>query len=217
MIGITGLVGSGRTSLMNALWGVGGAITEGSVEVGGEPFVPSTPRKAIERGIAYVPEHRARNSLFKNMTVTENVTMPGVRSYARRPLPLLDRRAERRRVKEMVEHLNLHPADAADRLIGTLSGGNQQKAIIARWLLLPVDVFLFDEPTEGVDVGGREDIYKTMRSLVDAGKSVLVSSSDVEEVVDQCSRVIVLREGTIAGVLEGAELTVDRTSRACIA
>jgi ABC-type sugar transport system ATPase subunit len=217
IIGLTGLVGSGRTSLLNALWGVAGKVTAGTVEVAGEPFSPSSPRAAIRRGIAYVPENRARNSLVQNLTVTENVTLPAVRSYRRGRLPLVSRRRERAAVRQMTERLTVHPPDAGSRAIGTLSGGNQQKAIIARWLLLDVDVFLFDEPTEGVDVGGREDIYGTLRALAADGKSVLVSSSDVEEVVEQCSRVLIMREGAIAEVIEGDALTVDRVSRACIA
>lgn len=217
MLGITGLVGSGRSSLLNAIWGVGTPISDGEITVGGEPFEPSSPRAAIKRRIAYVPEHRARNSLVKERTVTENVTLPMVRTYTAGITPFISRRRERAVVEERVAALNIQPPDAATRAIATLSGGNQQKAVIARWLMLPVDVFLFDEPTEGVDVGGRAEIYATLHTLAAEGKAVIVSSSDIEEVVEQCSRVLIFREGTIAASFQGEELTIDQVSRACIA
>lgn len=216
IVGITGLVGSGRTGLLNALWGVGSQLS-GTVMINGERFEPSTPRSAMGRGVAYLPEHRARNSLFATMSSTQNVTLPAVRRFRRPGTPLVDRRKESRAVNELFKRLSVQPADAASRRIGGLSGGNQQKGLVARWLLLDLDIYLLDEPTEGVDVGGRQEIYDVMRELAEQGKSILISSSDVEEVVDQCSRVYVMREGTIAQVLTSSEATLDRVSRACIA
>jgi len=217
VVGLTGLVGSGRTTLLNALWGVAAPITDGEVLVAGEPFTPSRPRAAMARRVAYVPENRARNSLVASMSVLQNVTLPTVRRYRSRVRPLLGRRPEREAVAPLLERLRVRPAGALQRPISALSGGNQQKAIIARWLLIDVGLLLFDEPTEGVDVGGREEIYAVVRELAQRGVGVLLSSSDVEEVVEQCDRVLVMREGTIAAELAGAELTVDRVSRACIA
>jgi ABC-type sugar transport system ATPase subunit len=215
IVGLTGLVGSGRTTLLNALWGVGTPITSGTVEVGGAPFRPGTPRQAIRAKLAYVPENRAQNSLVATMTVAQNVTLPGLRRHRSRG-GLTARRREHAAAGPVLDRLRIQPPDAIGRPISTLSGGNQQKAIIARWLLMDVDVFLFDEPTEGVDIGGREDIYRMLRELAKEGKSVLVSSSDVEEVVDTCDRVLVLRDGTIAEQLSGADQTVERVNRACI-
>lgn len=216
IVGITGLVGSGRSGLLNALWGVGNSIG-GSVSVGGEPFRPTTPRAAMRRGIAYLPENRARNSLFGTMSSVQNVTLPAVRRFSRSPLPWVDRRREAREVERLFAQLSVQPEDAARRPVSALSGGNQQKALIARWLMLDLDVYLLDEPTEGVDVSGREEIYRVMADLAAAGKGVLVSSSDVEELVDRCSRIYVMREGTIGAVMTAGELTVESVGRACIA
>lgn len=216
IVGITGLVGSGRTGLLNALWGVGNKLS-GDVTIDGKPFRPSDPRSAIRRGIAYLPENRASNSLFGTMTSIQNVTLPAVRRFRLGALPWVNRRRESEEVADLFERLSVQPQDAALRRIAELSGGNQQKSLIARWLLLDLDVYLLDEPTEGVDVAGRQEIYGVMRRLAEEGKSVLVSSSDVEEVVDQCSRVYVMREGTIAGVLTGSDLTLETVSRSCIA
>jgi ABC-type sugar transport system ATPase subunit len=215
IVGLTGLVGSGRTTLLNALWGVGAPVTGGTIEVGGAPFAPRDPRHAMRAKLAYVPEDRARNSLVATMTVAQNVTLPGVRRHRGRG-GLTARRREHAAAGPVLERLRIQPPDAIGRPVSTLSGGNQQKAIIARWLLMDVDVFLFDEPTEGVDIGGRDDIYRMLRELAREGRSVLVSSSDVEEVVDTCDRVLVLRDGTIAEELSGEHQTVERVNRACI-
>ena len=216
IVGITGLVGSGRSGLLNALWGVGKSIG-GSIAINGERFEPATPRRAMRRGVAYLPENRARNSLFASMSATQNVTLPAVRRFRHGAFPWVNRGQEAKRVGELFERLAVQPANAASQRIGGLSGGNQQKALIARWLMLDLDIYLLDEPTEGVDVGGREAIYDVMTELAAAGKSVLVSSSDVEEVVDRCSRIYVMREGTVSAALTAGELTVENVSRACLA
>lgn len=216
VVGLTGLIGAGRTSLLNTLWGVGEPVSSGDVQVGEDTFVPRDPRRAIKRGLVYVPEDRQRTSLIPSLTVAENVALTSMRTRRLHRTPLLDRKRERVEVAALLADLDTKPASAAGMRVQRLSGGNQQKAVLARWLMQPADVFLLDEPTEGVDVHARAEIYAVVRKLADAGKAVLLSSSDIEEVVEHSDRVLVMRAGQIVAELSGSRQTIDEVSRACL-
>lgn len=216
IVGLTGLVGGGRTTLLNAISGAGSIPDSGEIWVSDQIYAPRSIRSSIHHRIGYLPENRARNSIFPQMTVRENVTMPTNRMFAGSALALVNGKRDRARVQEVLDRLDVRPQKALDLPMTALSGGNQQKCLLARWLLVDVDLLLLDEPTEGVDVGGREDIYRLIRELTADGMGVLLSSSDVEEVVSVCDRVLVVRGGTIAEEVAGSALTVDNVSRACI-
>lgn len=216
VVGLTGLVGSGRTTLLNGLCGTADIPLIGKVEVSGKEYRPRGMRKAISRRIAYLPEHRAQNSIFPRMTVRENVTLPTVRRDRSRFWPMLSRGHESDRVDGALAKLDVKPDNASEMPMTLLSGGNQQKSLLARWLLVDLDLFIMDEPTEGVDVHGRESIYALIRELTAKGVGVLLSSSDIEEVVSCCDRVLVLRSGGIGAELQREEMTVERVSRVCL-
>ncbi|MCW2772649.1 MAG: Ribose transport system ATP-binding protein/rhamnose transport system ATP-binding protein [Nocardioides sp.] len=216
VVGLTGLVGAGRSSFLNALWGTGAPVVEGSVQIGGRVFVPSNPRRAIARGLVLIPEGRQRTSLIPGMTVRENAGLPTSRRRRLRFTPFLNRRGERAAVSELLAELDTKPSRAVDMPIEALSGGNAQKVVLARWLMMPSDVALLDEPCEGVDVRARNEIHTVLRAMADQGKGVLVSSSDVEELVESADRILVMRDGEIVNELSGDAMTVERVNRACL-
>ncbi|WP_193612218.1 ATP-binding cassette domain-containing protein [Nocardioides lijunqiniae] len=216
VVGLTGLVGAGRSTLLNALWGAGAPVLEGSVAVEETPFTPSSPRRAMARGLVLIPEGRQRTSLIPGMTVRENAALPTSRRRRLGPTPFLDRRRERQEVASLLADLDTKPDRAVDMPIHALSGGNAQKVVLARWLMMPSDVVLLDEPCEGVDVRARNEIHAVLRRLADQGKGVLVSSSDVEELVEATDRILVMRDGEIVAELAGPSMTVERVNRACL-
>lgn len=216
VVGLTGLVGAGRSSLLRALWGAGEPILDGSVEVMGKAFAAKTPRRAMQSGMVLVPEDRQRTSVVPGMTVRENVTLATSRSRRYRWTPFVNRRREHEEVDALLRSLDMKPEGAAEMSIGALSGGNQQKAVLARWLMVPADLVMLDEPCEGVDVRARREIHTVLRALADQGKAVLVSSSDVEELVEAADRILVMKDGQIVGEISGPQMTVERVNRACL-
>jgi ribose transport system ATP-binding protein len=203
ILGLAGLVGSGRTELARAVFGIDAPLG-GGLRLGGEPIVIRSPREAIERGIYLVPEDRKRASLLLDLSVTENISLPDLASYAR--ATLVGRRAEAANAERQKRQLNIKAPSVAT-LVGTLSGGNQQKVVLARWLSMQPRVIIFDEPTRGIDVGAKNEIYELMRKLADAGVAILMISSDMEEVIGVSDRVAVMHEGAISGFLERAEFS----------
>ena len=215
ILGLAGLDGSGRTSLLRSIWG-DRRRTDGQLYVKGVPVEIGKPRDAIDAGIAYLPEDRA-HAVFPEMRVVENVTLPSLSRFARW-MGIVSRTTEVSEVRTLLERLDLRPRSerAVYSKTGTLSGGNQQKVIIARWLLRGADIFLFDEPTQGIDVGAREQVYEIIRELAAGGAGVVVSSSEPEEIVRLCKTVLVMRDGTLAMTLTGSEVSEAEISRACL-
>lgn len=216
VVGITGLVGAGRSSVLNAIWGTGAPVLDGTVDISGIRFKPSTPRRAMNRGLVLIPEGRQRTSLVPGMTARENAVLPTSRRRRIPFTPLLSRHRERAEVQALLEDLDTQPAGAVDMQIDALSGGNAQKVVLARWLLVSSEVVVLDEPCEGVDVRARNEIHAVLRRLADQGKGVLVSSSDVEELVESADRILVMREGAVVAELTGPAMTVERVNRACL-
>ena len=198
ILGLAGLVGSGRTELARVIFGIDSAL-EGGLRLGGEPIVVRTPREAIDSGIYLVPEDRKRASLLLDVSVTENISLPDLASYAR--ATLVGRRAEAENAERQRRKLNIKTRSVTT-LVGTLSGGNQQKVVLARWLSMRPRVIIFDEPTRGIDVGAKNEIYELMRELADRGVAILMISSDMEEVIGVSDRIAVMHEGGISGFLE---------------
>jgi len=198
ILGLAGLVGSGRTELARAIFGVD-RLRGGAIRLYGRPIRIATPRAAIEHGIYLVPEDRKSSGLLLDVSITENISLPDLASYARFGLVNTAREtenAERQRVR-----LNIRAPDVAT-LVDLLSGGNQQKVVLAKWLSMRPKVLIFDEPTRGVDVGAKAEIYDMLRHLADAGVAILMISSDMEEVIGVSDRIAVMHEGAISGFLD---------------
>ncbi|HTA94139.1 MAG TPA: sugar ABC transporter ATP-binding protein [Polyangiaceae bacterium] len=205
ILGFAGLVGSGRTELMETLFGVVPA-RGGSMTVEGRPFAPRRPRDAIERGVYLVPEDRKRNGLVLPMSVAENASLPSIGQRAR--FGLVDRRGDNRLADAEVARLRIKTPSIQQKVV-TLSGGNQQKIVIGKWLAMNPKVLILDEPTRGVDVGAKAEIYRHMADLAAQGIAILMVSSDMEEVIGMSDRVIVMHERRLKGVLTRAELTQE--------
>jgi ribose transport system ATP-binding protein len=198
IVGLAGLVGSGRTSLARAVFGID-PIIGGEIRLDGAKVSVRSPRAAIRQGIYLVPEDRKRAGLIMDMPVVENITLASLGSYAR--FLLVDRAAERVVSSAQRVRLSIRAPDDQTQVV-TLSGGNQQKVVLAKWLSMRPRVVIFDEPTRGIDVGAKNEIYTLMRGLADAGVCILMISSDMEEVIGVSDRIAVMHEGTISGVLE---------------
>ncbi|MDB5454913.1 MAG: araG [Caulobacter sp.] len=204
ILGFFGLIGAGRSELFKLLYGAT-APTAGHLRLRGGPVVFDTPRQAIAAGLALCPEDRKGEGIFPLAAVRENIVV------APRNLdghPFLDMAAEARRADELIALMRVKTPTAATA-IGTLSGGNQQKAVIARWLAADSDILLMDEPTRGIDVGARSEIYDHIYRLAEAGKTILFASSDMPEVMGVADRIVVMREGAIAGIVGRDEVTPD--------
>lgn len=198
ILGLAGLVGSGRTSLARAVFGID-RIISGQIRLDGRPLTIASPRHAIRQGVYLVPEDRKRAGLILEMPVAQNITLASLLAHAR--LLLVNANSEMATSKTQRARLSIRASGDQTQAV-TLSGGNQQKVVLAKWLSMRPRVIIFDEPTRGVDVGAKNEIYALMRGLADGGVSILMISSDMEEVIGISDRVAVMHEGTISGVLE---------------
>jgi ribose transport system ATP-binding protein len=202
IFGIAGLVGAGRSEILEAIYG---ALkpTSGVVFVGGSPLRSSSVPSAVASGIGLSPEERKSQGLILDQPIYRNVTLSSFARFARGFF--LNERLERSLSRTQLEALELRPADP-DRAVGLLSGGNQQKVMLARWLVHGTKVLLLDEPTRGVDVGARAEIYGLIRALSAAGTAIIVVSSEIEEVLGLADRVLVLAEGENLGIVKADEI-----------
>jgi ribose transport system ATP-binding protein len=200
IVGVAGLLGSGRSSLLRLLFGVT-QRTGGTVTLSGRPLSPRKPIEAMRAGVAYVPEDRTSESVFSELSLVENLSIAGQERYWRRGL--LRKRREMRDSLTLIDAFGIK-CESPSASIAQLSGGNQQKAILARWMRREPSLLLLDEPTHGVDVGAREDIYSLVRQAAGQGTCVLVVSSDAEELELLCDRLLVLRDGVTVDSI-GAE------------
>ncbi|WP_069169668.1 sugar ABC transporter ATP-binding protein [Streptomyces griseus] len=206
IVGLAGLVGSGRSEILETVFGARKPTT-GRVTVAGRALRPGSVRAAIAAGIGLAPEERKAQALLLTESVTRNVSVSSLSRFAR--AGWVDRRAERKAARTATRELSLRP-DNPDAAVRTLSGGNQQKAVLARWLLRGCRVLLLDEPTRGVDVGARAELYAVIRRLADEGLAVLLVSSEVPEVLGLADRVLVLREGRVVHTADARELDEHR-------
>jgi ribose transport system ATP-binding protein len=206
IVGLAGLVGSGRSEILETVFGAR-RPTAGQVLVGGRPLRPGSVRAAVRAGLGLAPEERKAQALLMLESVTRNVSVSTMSRFAR--AGWIDRRAELGAARAATRELSLRP-DNPDVPVRTLSGGNQQKAVLARWLLRGCRVLLLDEPTRGVDVGARAELYAVIRRLADEGLAVLLVSSEVPEVLGLADRVLVLREGRVVHEAPARELDEHR-------
>ncbi|WP_311208413.1 MULTISPECIES: sugar ABC transporter ATP-binding protein [unclassified Aeromicrobium] len=206
VLGIAGLLGSGRTTLLRALFG-DRAVDSGEITLSGRPFSPRSPSVAMRAGMALVPEDRGSEGLFGSLSVRENLSAAEVPRYWSGGR--LQHRREREEATALVKGFDVRPASDCS-VAGTLSGGNQQKVVMARWLRRDPVVLLLDEPTQGVDVRARSEIYEHVRRAIKQGTSVLLVTSDFEELAHLSDRVVVLREGRVAAEVTGVERDPQR-------
>jgi len=206
VLGVAGLVGSGRSSLGAALFGLD-RILEGSIELRGRPFQPRSPSDALRSGLGLVPEDRKSQGLMMKMSILENSTFTVL---DRLQSVRFVRRGDERREAEKV-HRKLHlKAASEDALVSTLSGGNQQKVLLSRWLLADPDVLFLDDPARGIDIGAKHDIYEVLDQLTAAMKGIILVSSELPELLRCSDRILVLHDGESKGILNRAEATQER-------
>ncbi|HUW79019.1 MAG TPA: sugar ABC transporter ATP-binding protein [Candidatus Nanopelagicaceae bacterium] len=209
VLGLAGLVGAGRTELAKIIYGESHA-TAGEVRLNGKKTHFREPADAAAAGIGFVPEERRSEAVFADRSIAFNITISSLAaSVVSRWLPLLRPRHARIRASKFAKEVTVNTADMR-QLIGSLSGGNQQKAVIARWLARSTSLLILDEPSRGVDVGARFEIHRVIRELAAKGTAILAISSDVEELVGLCDRVIVMVEGRVHAELKGSEITTER-------
>jgi rhamnose transport system ATP-binding protein len=212
IVGLAGLVGAGRTELARCLAGAD-RWEAGEVLLAGRPYHPRTPGDAIARGLAYLPEDRKTQGLVLGLSVRENATLPSLRRFTR--LGALRLNAERDAAAEQIAAVEL-AATTLERPAATLSGGNQQKVVLAKWLLANADVLIVDEPTRGVDVGAKIEIHRQLRKLADRGKAVLVISSELPEILALADRILVLRSGRLSAAFAASEATPESVLAAAL-
>ena len=203
ILGFAGLIGAGRTETMQILCGADPWGT-GTIEVHGKPLHFSHPKEAIEAGIAYLSEDRKRYGLVLGLSVTDNTVLP---SYDALSTGLVVREAECRKATQHYVDAMRIKTPSVGQIVKNLSGGNQQKVVLAKWLLRDVEILIFDEPTRGIDIGARSEIYEMMRGLTAQGKSIILVSSDLNEILHLCDRIVVMCEGQATGELAIAEAT----------
>ena len=206
IVTLAGLVGAGRSEVVNAIFGAD-PFDAGSVSVGGVALAPGDPTAAMEAGIGYIPEDRRRQALIASMSVRSNATLAMLKAVS--PQWLIRPALEDRIMDKAVRTLSVRMA-SADVPIATLSGGNQQKVVIARWLAREPKLLILDEPTKGVDVGAKAEISEIIVRLAAEGRAILLVSSELPEVLALSDRVLVMRAGRIAGEIDRASLTAER-------
>jgi len=209
VVGLAGLVGAGRTELLRTLFGIDRPVG-GTVRVCGQPLVARGPADAISAGLALVPEDRKQQGLVLEMALRENVSLPRIGRDS--TAGWLDRKAERVLGRETIDKLRVKtPSDR--QVVQFLSGGNQQKVVIGKWLSMRPKVLLLDEPTRGVDVGAKAEIYALMEKLAEDGVAILFASSEMEEVLGMSDRALVMHEGCLTGELPRANLSEEAIMR----
>ncbi len=205
IVGISGLVGAGRTELLETLFGVTPALS-GEIRVGGVEHRIASPMGAIAAGLALVPEDRKQQGLILEMAVRENMSLATLLRDQKRGF--LNRRREREISTKMVKDLNVK-TPSEDQMVRLLSGGNQQKVVLGKWLAQDPKVLLLDEPTRGIDVGAKAEIYSLMEALAKTGVAIVFVSSEMEEILGMSDRTLVMHEGQLTGELQRSELSEE--------
>ncbi|MBS3735646.1 MAG: sugar ABC transporter ATP-binding protein [Candidatus Bipolaricaulota bacterium] len=206
ILGFAGLVGAGRTELAETILGIR-EKKEGEILIKGEKLEVSSPRQAVDNGVAYLPEDRQSTGIIANFEVPKNITLISLQKYIRNFL--ISRKREKDKTQDYIDEFNIQ-VPSVDSKLETLSGGNQQKVSLVKSLDTEPEIFIFDEPTRGIDISAKMDIFNFINELVQSGISVIFISSELEEIIGMANRVAVMREGSISGILEGDEITEER-------
>ncbi|MCD8138466.1 MAG: sugar ABC transporter ATP-binding protein [Planctomycetaceae bacterium] len=209
ILGLGGLVGAGRTELAALIFG-SAQRTGGEIRLHGKPLHPKTPGDAIARGISLVPEDRKTQGLILNMSVRDNITVASVKKLSSRSF--LNKRSEETFTQTQIDNLNIK-TPSLRQLARNLSGGNQQKVVLGKWLGTDPEILIFDEPTRGIDVGAKQEIYKLMSRFAESGKSVIMISSEMEELLGMSDRVVVLSKGRVTGILDKKDFSQEQVMK----
>jgi len=210
ILGISGLVGSKRTEVLETLFGLR-HIGSGSIRIDGKEIVNHNPAKAIKRGFALITEERRSDGIFADLGVDFNMIISSLDKY--KTGFVLRNKLIKKNVAEIIKALNIRTASQSFR-VGNLSGGNQQKVIIGKWLLKNPEIFLMDEPTRGIDVGAKHEIYNLMNRLTADGKSIIMVSSEMPELIGVCDRIVVMSNGLVSGVFEAESVSQEQIMEA---
>lgn len=199
IVGLAGLMGAGRTELCRSLFGID-AYDAGSIEASGRPLALRSPRDAVRAGIALIPEDRQKTGLATQLPVGWNLTLSSLAAHCR--LGILQRAALSSTEQKYIQRLRIKTDGPAQRAV-RLSGGNQQKIVIAKWVAQGAKIFLFDEPTRGIDVGAKTEVFEVMDDLARQGAAILMVSSELPELIQLADRILVMRQGRLSGSLPG--------------
>lgn len=206
IVGVAGLVGAGRTEMLRTLFGIDRPL-DGRIRVGDHELELRSPQDAIAAGLALVPEDRKQQGVIVEMAVRQNLSLASWRRHHKKA-GFLDKVFEGDLVKEMISKLNIK-TPSGEQIVQFLSGGNQQKVVLGKWLALAPRLLLLDEPTRGIDVGAKQEIYRLMEQLAESGVGILFVSSEMTEILGMSDRVLVMHEGRITGELSRAELSEE--------
>ncbi|MBR6728029.1 MAG: sugar ABC transporter ATP-binding protein [Clostridia bacterium] len=206
IVGLAGLAGAGRSEFLENIFGLS-ARESGTLWLNGREIYNRTPKEAISNGFAFLTEERRATGIFGILNITENTTLAALKNYRRVGILLSDR-ARRQDTDKMIDRLSVKTASRSTQ-IRTLSGGNQQKVILARWLLTTPSILLLDEPTRGIDVGAKYEIYQLMEQLAEDGRSILMVSGELPELLGVCHRIYVMSGGEITGEVDAATATQE--------
>lgn len=213
IVGVAGITGSGRDALCATLFGAR-PRDSGEVRVKGQLVPAGRPTAAMELGAAYVPAERKIQGAFLDLTARENVSIGDLKSFWR--LPILRRSSEMLAAKSWFDRFEIRPSTGIERTVSTFSGGNQQKIVFGKWFQRQPTLFMLDEPTQGVDVGAKGELHRCLADAARQGAAILMSSSDTDELTSTCSRVIVLRGGSVVAELVGSDITPHAVARASL-
>ena len=209
MLGLGGLVGAGRTEFSELMFGMR-EKTSGKFYFKGKEINPKSPREAIDIGIGLVPEDRKAKGALLGLSIRENINMPIYPRISK--VSVIDEKQEKKNAEQYREEITIK-TPSVEQLVKNLSGGNQQKVILAKWLAADSELLIFDEPTRGIDVGAKQEIYTLINGLVEQGKSVLMISSEMEELMGMSDRIMILAEGVVSGELEKEEFDQEMIMR----
>ena len=212
ILGFAGLVGAGRSEMAKAISGLESSPQK-KIVLDGQTLAINRPRDAIDHGIYLAPENRRTEGLVVEMTVRENISLPSLENFS--SFGLINRQHERKIATEQVASLKVKTPTTETRVLN-LSGGNQQKVVLGKWLAMTPKVMILDEPTRGIDVGAKAEIYRLMRELADGGAVILMISSDMEEILNVSDRIAVMHEGEISGVLERADCNEENVMQLAV-
>ena len=207
VLGLAGLMGAGRTELARAVFGAD-PLDSGKIFIAGREVKISSPKNAIDKGIGYLTEDRKKNGLALILNVDDNIILSNIPGFCNK-VSIINEKKVRKKSLELVKKLNIKTPSIKQK-VQYLSGGNQQKIIICRWLCRHTDILFFDEPTRGIDVGAKYEVYELINNMAEQGKAIIIISSELPEIIGMCDRVIVMHEGRIAGELPSNKLTENR-------
>jgi ABC-type sugar transport system ATPase subunit len=213
ILGIAGLQGSGNSELLNGIFGTYGSQAHGDFELDGQSYKPTTPAKAISRGISLLTNDRKANGLVLGMNIVHNVTLAALRKFS--PLGWLRPNSESKAAAKQKEALNLKAA-SLKMSVDSLSGGNQQKVVMAKWIETEPKVFLLDEPTRGVDVGAKHEIYELMNKWTSDGLAIILITSEMPELLAMSDRIIVMHRGSITAEFDSEQATQEKILHAAM-